>query len=941
MNRNSTRARLASRGRRVVFSACLFATPLLAAPAWAAVQASDYYEDALRRFDARDAKGAIVQLKNALHLAPRHLPALVLLADAYLETGQAAAAETALRDAKKLGADRTVILPRLARVLQAQLKHQALLDEVVAEGLPPASRVEILLRRAQAHMALGQLKQAEQRLLEAERLVPGEVSVKVAQGTLMLRRGDLQAARGLAERAVKLAPGDAAAWNLKASVAHVAGDIPRALADYGKALAIDPDLVDARIGRVGLLMDQKRHGEAESELQSLQSYRVAEPRVAYLFALTAARRGEREATRLALTEVVTVLDRLPRHLLEGNAQLLMLGGLAHYGLGQAAKARTYLEGYIAGAPANLGARKLLANILLEQREYDAVIQLLYRGKADFSRDPQALSLLASAYMGKKQYQSATDLFEQAMRLRPDAAESAVGLGISHLGAGHVDAGIAQLQAVFAKDPGQAHAGLMLASTHLRRGEAAKAVTVARKVVANDPDNLTARNLLGSALVANQDRAAARVVFAEAARLQPGFLPVQFNIARLDLEAGDTQAARKRLLAILKVSTDHPEALLRLAQVESREGRPSEAVRWLKRARPGQPNALAPLLYLVERYLQMGDAKHALAVARELENAYPDNLGVLDALGQAYLAAGQVDKARATFSQMTRSAIFDSTALTRIAEQQMRIGAFEDAGFALKKALLARPDHLPAQLAMVDLDLAAGRPDAALQRARTLRGAHPALAASARALGQVYMARKQYAEAIAEFKAALAREPGAVHTLALFQAYIAAGQHQAGIDLIRAWLRAHPQDGAAHAALAEAYLHAGALSEARAAYEAALRIRGEDVGILNNLANILLRQEDPGALAYAQRAHALAPANPNVADTLGWILVRKGQAQEALPYLRDARLRAAGNPAIQYHLGAALLQLGRKAEAKRELQGALASGRRFEGMEDARALLRQR
>ena len=158
--------------------------------------------------------------------------------------------------------------------------------------------------------------------------------------------------------------------------------------------------------------------------------------------------------------------------------------------------------------------------------------------------------------------------------------------------------------------------------------------------------------------------------------------------------------------------------------------------------------------------------------------------------------------------------------------------------------------------------------------------------------------------------------------------------------MQSWLHDHPQDVAAQAALAEAYLRNGQLQEARSHYEAYLTSRAKDVGALNNMANILLRLNDPQALAYAQQAYALAPADSNVADTLGWILVRKGQAQQALPYLRDARLRAAENRVIRYHLGAALQQMGRKAEARRELQAALAGNAHFEGADEAKALLRQ-
>lgn len=57
-------------------------------------------------------------------------------------------------------------------------------------------------------------------------------------------------------------------------------------------------------------------------------------------------------------------------------------------------------------------------------------------------------------------------------------------------------------------------------------------------------------------------------------------------------------------------------------------------------------------------------------------------------------------------------------------------------------------------------------------------------------------------------------------------------------------------------------------------------------------------------------------------------------------MREAYSRAAGNPVIRYHIAAALAGLGRKDEARRELQRALAVATEFEGLAEARALLKR-
>ena len=116
---------------------------------------------------------------------------------------------------------------------------------------------------------------------------------------------------------------------------------------------------------------------------------------------------------------------------------------------------------------------------------------------------------------------------------------------------------------------------------------------------------------------------------------------------------------------------------------------------------------------------------------------------------------------------------------------------------------------------------------------------------------------------------------------------------------------------------------------------------QDSAAANDLANVLAVLQDPQALKVADQALALAlaPRDPNVIDTAGWIAHQVGQPERALQLLRDARLRAPEQPVIHYHLGAVLIKAGRKAEAEQELNLALPSPAGFDGREQAESLLR--
>ena len=112
--------------------------------------------------------------------------------------------------------------------------------------------------------------------------------------------------------------------------------------------------------------------------------------------------------------------------------------------------------------------------------------------------------------------------------------------------------------------------------------------------------------------------------------------------------------------------------------------------------------------------------------------------------------------------------------------------------------------------------------------------------------------------------------------------------------------------------------------------------------MNNLANVLLRLKDPGAVKVAEQSVAKNPANASAIDTLGWALYASEKPEDrsrALQLLRDARLRDPGNAEIRYHLSVMLAQAGRKNEARDELDAALKPGKPFESATEAATLLK--
>src|SRR5205085_3471831 len=113
-------------------------------------------------------------------------------------------------------------------------------------------------------------------------------------------------------------------------------------------------------------------------------------------------------------------------------------------------------------------------------------------------------------------------------------------------------------------------------------------------------------------------------------------------------------------------------------------------------------------------------------------------------------------------------------------------------------------------------------------------------------------------------------------------------------------------------------------EARKMYEESLRREPDNPVLLNNLAFLLAQQGSDldQALTLAQRAKQRLPENAEVADTLGWIYLKKNLNAGAIQIFQGLVKQQPNNPTFHYHLALALLQQGDKSGARKELERAL-------------------
>jgi tetratricopeptide (TPR) repeat protein len=337
-------------------------------------------------------------------------------------------------------------------------------------------------------------------------------------------------------------------------------------------------------------------------------------------------------------------------------------------------------------------------------------------------------------------------------------------------------------------------------------------------------------------------------------------------------------------------------------------------------------------------MRRGRLDDALKMAKQVSARAPNDLRVLLALARAQLANGDQAGSRATLTSATLVAGFDAPVQTEVALLQVAARNLTGAAYCLDKALSAQPNYLPAQSLAVEVQWRQGDFAKAELGAQQIVKAEPKLALGYNLLGDVALARDQPAAAVEAYRRAYQVQPSSYTLTRLFNV-LDRRDPGAALQLVAAWVKSHPDDAIARKLLAQAYAQSNDLVAARREYEQVRRMLPKDADVLNDLANVMLRSNDPQAQAVAEQALALAPDRFMTIDTAGWAAYKAGKLDRSLELLRDARLRNPESSEVRYHLAATLTKIGRKEEAREELQAALRLEPKFQGRDDAESLLR--
>lgn len=816
-------------------------------------------------------RAALIEARNAIKQQPNDVDAAVALAQLMNELGQGKQATEALAPYATQNQRELVIAQAKAYLLQR--KYQSALDYLAqkTQSAEIGADETIKLLQAEAQISLGQLDAAETALqaLENSAAVGPQAQLELAK--IQALRGNAAQAEAQLQEILEKRPTDVAVLTLTAELAERSGKLPvaedlltRALMGLPETDVLTPQKITVLQRLTLVLTKLGRSSEALVYTKALadSNPQGAQRRDKFKQGMELFQSGKLDEAQALLEEIY---QQNPDDL---TGTLL---GMVKYSKQDFSGAAALLTQHVDPEVATEPVLTALAHTELQMDRPAKLLEMIPPAERERITDPNLKALLGIALLQTGNAVDGEKLAAAALAEQPQHSAIRLVLARHYLQSDQPAKALPLLEQATGDNQDAQGLAQLLVGTYLALGKTDQALQRAQQLVTQYPNAAASYATQGHAALVAKRYDAATTALQRALKLDPKHSAAKLDLAQLALiqkRPGEAQqlyrelataeptnaAALKGFITAQEMSVPPPSA----AQIEA-------AV--LEFAKTGTARAVLGEYYLRNR--QLADAKRVLADARPTgSDGYVHQVKQLYALivSDQALASKDYAAARTAALDGLREAPNDPRLLSTLARVEIGSGAAKEA----EKVIDQLQDSNPNPALILELQ------------------------------GDLAFARKQYDTALDHFRQLwqLSKTDRAANRL--YQAKAAKDPASAS-QFVSEWQRLLPKSPQPHLINAMQRQREGKQSEARQLYEQALALDGNNANALNNLAWLYFEANDKRALATAQKAHDLAPNNPAVLDTMGWILVRTGAVAEGIAKLEKAAELAPQSEEIRQHL----------------------------------------
>jgi tetratricopeptide (TPR) repeat protein len=548
-------------------------------------------------------------------------------------------------------------------------------------------------------------------------------------------------------------------------------------------------------------------------------------------------------------------------------------------------------------PNNFANYRTLLLFFQQQRKNEDVEKLLLTMQEKFPDNPQSHIMMSSLYQTKKQMDKAEAEIKKAIVIEPGTMAFRLRLIDLYKSQNKLDIAEKELRAFLKEKPEALELQTALADLLFDLKKPAEAKPLMEAILAKNPEHGGANLLKAKFLLTEGKTRDAIDILTSLTTNYPKWPEPYFYLALAHLEIGETELAQKAIDSALQngpaVSRYHTLA----AQLFLMKGESETAGKEASIALQLEPRNFSAVKILAKSLIQGKKFQEAVTLIQKVLKQVPDDGDLIGSLGLAYLGLQDKEKATETFTRLVELSPANSKALailtTLVAENDMN------------KAVRFIQEHI---------------------KTTPQAGGHYML------LGELLAKQKKNEEALAAFKKAQELAPNNPQPYVVIARLMSSlGKTDQAIQELTELLKKHPDSLPGNMGLATLLETKGNYTEAKEKYKKVLLLQPNFSAAANNLAWLIASEKDGDlgeALRLAMLAKQAMPDEAHIADTLGYVHLKRQSFPLAIAQFQQALANKPGDPLITYHLAQAQYGNGEKDQAINAVKGLLKNKEAF-------------
>ncbi len=847
--------------------------------------AEEHYQLAQQALEQGGKETAVIELKNAIRMAPDNAQYRYLLGQVYFQQRNFTFAEKEFEKALENGFSSEQIIPKLSVIYRSLGNNDRLFKLTArAKGLQAQDMAKLKYYQLEAYVGQGNFDKAKASLEELKKIPDQGVYSQLGLAFQFIINNDLEAAIEQTKRSLQMFPDQQDALKLLGNLYQNNGQQDEALEVYKSYLALYSDDIEVKFRVARTLSGQDDFAAAEPLVDDLLTQYPNHPMLLQLKA----------AARLKAEDYSAASEFSERAILvePEDGPLRLIAGISHYFLSEFEDSLQDLTLIATELPESHPALRMLVDVQVRLGLALDANDTLTKFSALTESEIGLAAGVGQALVSKGEFRKAREVLAQ-QETEIDSANVLANVARLKLSLNDVS-GIADLEKAIEKfgvetdeSPAE-NLEVVLGRAYLATGQFDKAQALASKWMSNEDSKEVGYLLQSQVYFAQQAPDKAKATLEEGVAALPQSVALIYALANSqNLQVESEKATSLTLLRrALDIAPDYVPAIVKWYLVARTSDSQQQVVSYLNQQLESRPETVSLALTLARIHVLEQRGAEAMVILNRFKQE--TSAVYRQVLAQALVQTGDIQNLKDLFSEWYQDTPNNVQAVVGMMRVYESRGEFDRALLVADKYLVEQGGNSAlVKISRLSVMAKAGQYEDLAKELDELDKNLYQLPPVQGLRGQVALKASKFAAAEPLLLTAYKAQPTSLNAALLSQAY----QGGKGLDFTRGFLKQHldkHQDDQLNTLRLAQLVTGKNNAEAKDYYLKAIAL---DDGLFvahNNVAHMFLMENDlDSAYKHAKRASELQPRQADVLDTLGYIEMQMGRDEAALQNLSMA------------------------------------------------------